>query len=98
MRLSLREAFFSGECPSLGVREGFAGLGVVGDFVRLENFSAVEALDVLRVVILGDELRALMLASRVQHDASFDDGPNEVPIIAPQTMASDRDLANPVIA
>ena len=60
-------------CPNSGVGEGFAGGGIIGDFAGLENFAAVKALDVLRVVIFSDDLRAFVLARGIWHKASFGD-------------------------
>jgi hypothetical protein len=54
-------------CLGSGVGEGFAGAGIIGDFAGLENFAAVEALDVLRVVIFGDQLRTFVLARGIWH-------------------------------
>ncbi len=49
-----------------GVGERFAGAGAVVQFADFEDFAAVEAFDKLRVVILGNDLRAFVFA-RIEH-------------------------------
>jgi hypothetical protein len=50
-----------------GVGERFAGAQAVIQFANFEDFSAIEALDILRVVIFSDELGAFVLASGIWH-------------------------------
>ena len=44
-------------------------LGGLFDLTSFQDFATVEALDVLRLVILGDELRAFVLAGGSWHGA-----------------------------
>jgi len=50
---------------SVGKR--FIEARAVLQFSSLKNFAAVEALDVLRVVVLGNQSRAFMFAGRIRH-------------------------------
>jgi hypothetical protein len=46
----------------LGVRKRFAEISAVVQFAGFEDLAAVEALDVLRIVIFGDQARSGVLA------------------------------------
>jgi hypothetical protein len=47
-----------------GVGERLAEAGFVLEFAYFEDFAAIEAFDILRIVVFGDELSALVLAGR----------------------------------
>lgn len=49
------------------VRERFVEAGLLAHFASLQNLAAVQTLDVLRIVVLGDETRAFVLAGRIGH-------------------------------
>lgn len=51
--------------PGSGVRQGFAEAGFFLKFAHFEDFAAVEAFHILRVIILSDELSSLVLAGRI---------------------------------
>lgn len=50
-----------------GIRKGFVKASAFFTFRAFEDLAAVEALDVFRVVILGDQPDAFVLAGRVRH-------------------------------
>ncbi len=51
---------------SLGVRKRFAEIRGVVQFAGFENLAAVEALDVLRIVVFGDQASAGVLAGGIR--------------------------------
>jgi len=53
------------------VGQGFVEARLLNQFAGLENLAAVQALDVLGVVILGDETRAIVLAGRIGHNTTL---------------------------
>jgi hypothetical protein len=55
----------SSDCPGSGVGERFAESTFFVKFAYLEDFAAVEALYILCIVILGDELSSLVLTGGI---------------------------------
>ncbi|MGB9243921.1 MAG: hypothetical protein WCC03_11250 [Candidatus Acidiferrales bacterium] len=53
---------------SLRVRKRFAEIRAVVQFSSLENLAAVEAFDILGIVIFGDQARSGMLAGHILHN------------------------------
>jgi predicted hotdog family 3-hydroxylacyl-ACP dehydratase len=51
----------------LSVRQGFVKSGAFAQFAHFQNLAAIQTLNVLRIIILGDETRMSMFAWRFRH-------------------------------